>query len=280
MNLPGASDLLVQARSALLDALEALREHRDAIVLIGAQAIYLHTGRADVALAEATKDSDLALDTRRLADDPLIEQAMTAAGFRQAVSSAQPGAWLNPAGIPVDLMVPEVLAGAPGSQRRGARIPPHAKTATRRAVGLEAAVVDHAPIRITALGQGDERSCTVEVAGPAALLVAKLHKLGERRDHPRRLEDKDAHDVYRLFVAVPTDALAAAMQRLLVDPLAAPVTQQSMAYLREMFAAGPEALGSAMAGRAEVGVGEPDTVAASVAALAGDLLLALDSPSH
>lgn len=280
MNLPGASDLLVQARGALLDALEALHEHRDAIVLIGAQAIYLHTGRADVALAEATKDSDLALDTRRLADDPRIEQAMNAAGFSQAVSSTQPGAWLNPAGIPVDLMVPEALAGAPGSQRRGARIPPHAKTATRRAVGLEAAVVDHAPMRITALGQGDERSCTVEVAGPAALLVAKLHKLGERRDKPRRLEDKDAHDVYRLFVAVPTDALAAAMQRLLADPLAAPVTEQAMANLREMFAAGPEALGSAMAGRAEVGVGEPDTVAASVAVLAGDLLLALDSPSH
>jgi hypothetical protein len=68
MNPPGASDLLVQARSALLDALEALREHRDAIVLIGAQAIYLHTGRADIALAEATKDSDLALDMRNLAD--------------------------------------------------------------------------------------------------------------------------------------------------------------------------------------------------------------------
>lgn len=51
MNVPGGSDLLVQARSALLDALDALREHRDAIVLIGAQAIYLHTGRADIALA-------------------------------------------------------------------------------------------------------------------------------------------------------------------------------------------------------------------------------------
>lgn len=280
MNLPGASDLLVQARSALLDALEALREHRDAIVLIGAQAIYLHTGRADVALAEATKDSDLALDTRRLADDPRIEQAMSAAGFSQAVSRTQPGSWLNPAGIPVDLMVPEALAGAAASQRRGARIPPHAKTATRRAVGLEAAVVDHAPMRVTALTEGDERSCTVEVAGPAALLVAKLHKLGERRDNPRRLEDKDAHDVYRLFVAVPTDALAATMTRLLADPLAGPVTEQAMAYLREMFAAGPEALGSAMAGRAEVGVGEPDTVAASVAVLAEDLLLALDSPSR
>jgi hypothetical protein len=137
MNLPGAIDLLVQARSALLDALEALREHQDAVVLIGAQAIYLHTGRADIALAEATKDSDLALDTRHLADDPRIEQAMSAAGFSQDLSSRQPGAWLNPVGVPVGLMVPEALAGAPASQRRGARIPPHANTAARRAVALK-----------------------------------------------------------------------------------------------------------------------------------------------
>jgi len=277
--MPGASDLLVQARSALLDALEALHEQQDAVVLIGAQAIYLHTGRADVALAEATKDSDLALDTRQLADDPRIEQAMSAAGFSQDLSSRQPGAWLSPAGIPVDLMVPEALAGAAANQRRGARIPPHANTAARRAVGLEAAVVDHSPMRVAALAEGDERAWTVEVAGPAALLVAKLHKIGERRDNPRRLEDKDAHDVYRLFVSVSTDALAATVQRLLADPLAGAVTAQAMAYLQEMFAAGPEALGSDMAGRAEEGVGEPDTVAASVAVLAGDLLRALGSLS-
>lgn len=260
--------------------MEALREHRDAIVLIGAQAIYLHTGRADVALAEATKDSDLALDTRRLADDPRIERAMSAAGFSQAVNRTQPGSWLNPAGIPVDLMVPEALAGAAASQRRGARIPPHANTAARRAVGLEAAVVDHAPMRVAALAQGDARSCTIEVAGPAALMVAKLHKLGERRDNPRRLEDKDAHDVYRLFVAVPTDVLAETTQRLLAEPLAGEVTQQAMSYLRDMFAAGPQSLGSAMAGRAEAGVGEPDIVAASAAVLADDLLLALDLRSR
>ena len=277
MNAPGGSDLLVQARSALLDALDALREHRDAIVVIGAQAIYLHTGRADIALAEATKDSDLALDTRHLGDDPRIEQAMSAAGFTPDLISGQPGAWLNPAGVPVDLMVPEALAGAPGSQRRGARIPPHSQTATRRAVGLEAAVVDHAPMRVAALDLGDDRHCTVEVAGPAALLVAKLHKLGERQASPRRLEDKDAHDIYRLFVAVTTSDLAAPMARLLADPLAGAVTERAMAYLREMFAAGPGALGSVMAGRAELGVGEPETVAASVALLAADLLLALES---
>jgi len=62
MNPPGEQpDQLLAARHALLDALQALQPHLDALVLIGAQAIYLHTGAANVALAETTKDSDLAL---------------------------------------------------------------------------------------------------------------------------------------------------------------------------------------------------------------------------
>lgn len=187
MRTPGAPDLLIEARKALLDALDALQEHRQAVVLIGAQAIYLHTGRAHIALAEATKDSDLALDTRLLADEPLVEQAMRAAGFSQDLLDPQPGAWLNPAGIPVDLMVPEALAG--GSGRRSVTIPPHDKRAARRAVGLEAAVVDHAPMEVPALALDDDRRYTVNVAGPAGLLVAKLHKLGERQDkNPGRLQ--------------------------------------------------------------------------------------------
>lgn len=78
---------------------------------------------------------------------------------------------------------------------------------------------------------------------------------------------------------MPTRDLAAVLVRLLSDPLAGAVTEQAMAYLRDMFAAGPDALGSLMAGRAELGVGEPDTVAASVALLAADLRLALESSS-
>jgi hypothetical protein len=51
MNQFGAPDILIATRSALLDALEALADQRSALVLIGAQAIYLHTGDAPVALA-------------------------------------------------------------------------------------------------------------------------------------------------------------------------------------------------------------------------------------
>lgn len=212
MNPAGDAELLAAARSALLDALQALAVHRDALVLIGAQAIYLHTGAAVVALAEATKDSDLAIDPRQLDDNPLLDDAMAAAGFHRDRGHPQPGAWLSPSGIPVDLMVPEALAGSGG--RRGARIPPHSRNATRRTAGLEAAVVDHAPMTITALDPADTRQATINVAGPAALLVAKLHKLVERRHDPGRLLDKDAHDIYRLLVATDTTQLATRLTEL------------------------------------------------------------------
>jgi hypothetical protein len=97
MKTPGGSDLLIEARSALLDALEALQAHRDSVIVIGAQAIYLHTGAVSVALAEMTKDSDLALDARALVDEPLIEEAMRAAGFSFDEKADQLGAWLFPA---------------------------------------------------------------------------------------------------------------------------------------------------------------------------------------
>ena len=43
--MSGAPDLLhVRARAALLDVAEALAEQLDAVVLVGAQAVYIHTG--------------------------------------------------------------------------------------------------------------------------------------------------------------------------------------------------------------------------------------------
>jgi hypothetical protein len=221
MNRPGDAEILIAARSALLDALETLTDQRAALVLIGAQAIYLHTGAAPVALAEATKDIDLAIDPRALHDNPRLEEAMQRAGFHRNLADPQPGSWLSPRGIPVDLMVPALLIGEGG--RRAGRIPPHSRHATRRATGLEAAVVDHAPMTITSLDPNDARSAKIEVAGPAALLVAKLHKLGERRDTPGRLLDKDAHDIYRLLVATETVTLATAFAELQGNELAGSV---------------------------------------------------------
>jgi hypothetical protein len=85
----------VLARSVLLDALEALRPHLDAVILVGAQAIYLHTGDADLNIPPTTTDADLALTPNKLGDSPLLEDAMEAAGF---VLAADPGAWRRPHG--------------------------------------------------------------------------------------------------------------------------------------------------------------------------------------
>lgn len=199
---------------------------------------------------------------------------MNSAGFYR---EGQPGNWKDRRGIPVDLMVPEALAGEAAEGRRGIRLNPFSSESARRAVGLEAAVVDRSLMPISALAPGDDRVITASVAGPAALLIAKLHKLGERQGgRPDRLLDKDAHDAYRLLVAIPTADLANTMRQLREDSLAGPVTEQALRYLRGLFAAGPDAMGSAMAGRAEEGVGDPATVAAAASFLATDLLAIAD----
>jgi hypothetical protein len=133
-------------------------------------------------------------------------------------------------------------------------------------------MVDRAPMEISALDTADSRTFTIAVAGPAALIVAKMHKLGDRdANDPLRLNDKDAHDVYRLLVAIDTQHLAYALEALLGDELAAEATRIALDYFVDLFARGPEAAGCEMAGRAEEFVGDPATVAQSTAALADDL---------
>lgn len=85
------SPITIAARRVLLDALEALEGHRDALVLVGAQAIYLYTGDTDVAIATTTKDSNIALIPICLASSPTLDSAVTAAGFSHDRSVQQPG---------------------------------------------------------------------------------------------------------------------------------------------------------------------------------------------
>lgn len=74
---------------------------------------------------------------------------------------------------------------------------------------------------IAALDPRDPWSYVLWVAGPAALFVAKLHKIYERIDIPARRQDqKDALDVLRILRAVPTDRFAGSLRALLADPVA------------------------------------------------------------
>jgi hypothetical protein len=84
--------LYIVARTVLLDALDALGEQRDALVLVGAQAIYLHTGDADIAVPVFTTDGDLVIEPARLKDEPKLAEAMTRAHFQPGL---QPGSWFS-----------------------------------------------------------------------------------------------------------------------------------------------------------------------------------------
>lgn len=92
----------VEARRVLLDALDALGPHRSNLILVGAQAVYRHTGDSELSVAVMTTDGDLALDTRGLADDPEIAQALRSAGF---VTGSNPGSWIGRGDVSVDIMV-------------------------------------------------------------------------------------------------------------------------------------------------------------------------------
>jgi hypothetical protein len=90
---------------------------------------------------------------------------------------------------------------------------------------------------VSALDPADDRQVTVEVAGVAALLVAKAHKIHDRVDggRPDRLRDKDAADVYRIMQTARPAAVIETLRDLLTNPLSAGVTQQALEYMEELF---------------------------------------------
>lgn len=260
----------VSARAALLDALEALGPHRQALILVGAQAIYLHTGEGEFSVSPFTYDADLAIDPTELADEPRIIELMRQAGFHQ---TDQPGIYRKADGTEVDLLVPEALSG-PG--RRGARLGAHGSRAAMKVYGLEGVVVDHGPRLVSALEPRDQRTYAIEVAGPAALLVAKLHKVGERiGQRPHRQDHKDAFDIYRILRAISRADLVASLSRLRHDPRSAAVTAEALELLREHFCT-TEGRGLQMVVRHVEGLEDPAFIAASCVALSRELLSAVD----
>jgi len=73
-------ELYVLARRVLLDALGS---HRDAVVLVGSQAVYLRVGEGDLAVAPFTTGGDLAIDPGRLNSIPPLS-------FQSALAHGSP----------------------------------------------------------------------------------------------------------------------------------------------------------------------------------------------
>ncbi|MFD1148935.1 hypothetical protein [Saccharothrix hoggarensis] len=240
------------ARKVLLDGLEALAAHRAAITVIGAQAVYLRTSKAALKSAAFTSDGDLALDPDVLGDEPLVDEALTAAGFRLR-HAEQPGLWVRPEvidGRAVEVEL-DILAGhSLASGGRAARIPPHGKMSAKKVRGIEVAVVDRSPMVVRSLTPEDDRRVEVNVAGPVALLVAKAFKIEDRllgaAKRPDRLVNKDAADVLRIMMAVPVREVASSLAELVRDPRVGPVATAGVEMLGTQFG-GADAPGVQMA---------------------------------
>jgi len=171
---------------------------------------------------------------------------MRNAGFELSgmeASRTEPGIWTrteevdgNQLIIPIDLIVPEAaMVGTAG--RRGARLGVHGNRAARRAVGLEAVLVDHDTMTVASLDPTDLRTIDVEVAGVAALLVAKAHKIHDRVVSGRadRLSDKDAADVFRIMQTTSSSDVGATLIGLRHDELAGEPTETALDYMGQLF---------------------------------------------
>jgi len=264
-----ASPEYVAARRVLLDALESLRPHLDAIVLVGAQAVYLHAPLGDPRPTYTT-DADLALDPQLLATHPDIAQSLAGSGFT-ASASGNPGSWVSADGIVVDLMVPQGAMSP--SSRRTAPLSGHGSRTARRTRGLEVALFDNAPMALAALEPSDPRVIHARVAGPAALLIAKAIKIQERVDADRRdrLSSKDAGDLLRLLRNISAESIGRSLQDLTSQrPEILPIVTAALDWLDGQLTESSPLSKLAIDDRA--GVEDPAQVSVAMRTLTGRML--------
>lgn len=284
--------LYVAARRVLLDGLQALGAQRRAAILIGAHAVYLRVGAGDLVATPHTTDADLALDPGLLEPAPLLNDTLRAAGFWPKTGPSGPvvGSWVREqqvedraVNVDLDLLVPEAVSGR---GTRAARLGAQGDRLARRAFGLELALVDNDLMAVGSL-DADPRSFELRVAGSAALLISKAHKVAERLDDPRRNVHiaKDALDMLRLLRGDDLETIAAVLRQARSGELGArdavaraatqTVVEQGLVILRAEFSR-ESARGCALAGRAAAARDKPAVVAASLAALVQRLLRLLE----
>ena len=221
------------------------------------------------AIPPFTFDADIALDPEVLGDSPPVVDAMRAAGFRL---TEQPGLYTRGVRSQVDLLVPQAVGG-PG--RRAARLGVHGNRAAMKVHGLEGALISHSQVMVTSLVPDADRACLLKVAGPAALLVAKVHKIGERiEDSDARRQGplpKDAFDIYRLLRAIEATEMASEFSLLLSSRISSRVTSEALSMFQRLFRT-PSGMGTELVVRAVRGLENPDFISASSVALSQDLL--------
>jgi hypothetical protein len=94
----------IAARRVLLDCLELFESQLDALVLVGAHAVYLQTPEFDPGPPALTTDGDLAINPELLMESPDLGAILETSNFRRHSS---PGTWISPDGVHIDLMVPD-----------------------------------------------------------------------------------------------------------------------------------------------------------------------------
>ncbi len=234
--------LFVGTRRVLMDTLETLGSHRRAVILVGAQAVYLRTQHVRLPASIFTRDADLGIDPARLDAAPELVTLLASAAI-EPHPNGQPGAFIRhislsdgrDVGIEIDLMV--AAAVAPGAaSRRSVTLPDHGKMAFRRTPGLEASLVDSHHMTIRGVGD-DPRSFDILVAGIPALMIAKAYKLMDRINRDD-VEAKDAGDVYRMALAIRRSELTEVrdtFRRLSSHPVIGEPTTTGISHLRALF---------------------------------------------
>ena len=139
---------------------------------------------------------------------------------------------------------------------------------------MEGALVDQERVELVSLDPTDDRSVSMRVAGPGALVVAKIHKIADRAGTGSRVEDKDALDVFRLLQVTATADLADRICQLLGHEISSAVTVEALTQMRRLFG-NPDAAGIGMAVRAAGPAAVAEEIAASLTVLVSDLLAAI-----
>jgi len=254
--------------------LTALEPTSDAVVLVGAQAVYLRTeGRIEG--YQPSRPTPTSLSTSRL--EPIPPRRSDDSGRIHSLTNRESGRRASTdrlrrgSRLPVDLIVPEEYGSEAG--RRAARLPGnHGKTTARKS-SARRWVVDNSPIQPQRSSRRMRDGCSSR--SPAtARSCRKAAQARGRLATPARLQAKDAGDLYGSSTrSAPTTW--ATLQMLLADERSATTTTKALTYLDALFTA-PASPGVGLACEALRTLLPEETVTAVMTAYAAALRSTLD----